>query len=165
MINFFALIFFPACMSAAIVHDAIYMRIPNWLCASLFVGYVGIIAWAHPPLSFATMHFSAFICVLIAGFILFVTGVLGGGDSKLLAVTVLWIGWEPALIDYLALVGIIGGLLALFALVTRFLNAYLALPLWSPVWLTQQGYKIPFGVSLGAAGLIVYPDLAAALLP
>lgn len=164
MITFVILLFFPACMSAAIVFDFTSMRIPNRLCALLFAGYFGTTLWSHQSLHAASIHLSVFLCVLLVGFLLFFTGVMGGGDGKLMASTALWIGWNPILVDYLVLAGVLGGLVSLFALFTRSLSSYWPVPGWVPGWLTERACKVPFGVALGASGIIVYPDLATALL-
>ena len=100
------------------------------------------------------------LCLLLFTFALYAFGKIGGGDAKLAAASAVWMGWGPV-IDYLLIASLLGGALALLILFGR----TFALPLFM---LKQPGIvnlhkpkgRIPYGVALGLAAVIVYPQTA-----
>ena len=91
--------------------------------------------------------------------ILFLLRIMGGGDGKLLAASVLWIGPDK-LWEFLFTTAIAGGILALVLLLFR------GLPLASafkgfPALQQLHGRKndIPYAVAIGCAVLLFYPNL------
>ena len=103
-------------------------------------------------------HAAAAACVLVVAFGLFACGWIGGGDAKLAAATVLWIGFAH-LADYLLYASLLGGALTLLLIQFR------ALPLprmlvgrqWAER-LHRRGGGVPYGIALAAAALV---DLSA----
>jgi prepilin peptidase CpaA len=88
---------------------------------------------------------------------LFATGVIGGGDAKLFAVTTLWLGLN-ALFQYAILVMLLGGLLTLGILFLR--RTPLPLFLFKYEWMRRLHDRkagIPYGVALAAAALMTLP--------
>jgi prepilin peptidase CpaA len=86
--------------------------------------------------------------------------VIGGGDAKLAAATVIWVGWG-SVIDYLLIASVFGGLLAMFLLSAR--QFPLPLALQRQPWIARLHEPrggVPFGVALGLGGVIVYPQTA-----
>jgi len=89
---------------------------------------------------------------------LFACGWIGGGDAKLAAAAVLWIGFAH-LAEYLLYASLLGGALTLLLLQFR------ALPLprmlvgrqWAER-LHRRGGGVPYGIALAAAALVIYPQ-------
>ena len=152
----------PALFILAAVWDLASFTIPNFFILallSLFIIVVGAamiggggIGWYEVGL-----HLLAGAIGLAAGIVLFATGVIGGGDAKLFAVTTLWIGLG-ALFEYTILVSIVGGGLTLGLIFIRRvpLPYYLTKYEWL-MRLHDQKAGIPYGVALAAAALLVLP--------
>jgi prepilin peptidase CpaA len=105
------------------------------------------------------MHFAAGALVLVVTFALFAIGGMGGGDAKLLAATAVWMGFGILLLEYLVLGAVFGGLLTLAVL--RFRNSPVSTLAAQNMFLrhfADHKTGIPYGVALGVAGLVVYPD-------
>ena len=155
-----ALIFvvFPFCMAFAIVSDMVSMTIANRVSLVL----VATFTIAAPLTGMAWVdfgwHFAAGALVLCCTFTLFAIGGMGGGDAKLLAATALWMGLSPQLMQYLIYASLLGGALTLLILAYRksplsiFTGGNLLLRHFA-----NEKVGIPYGVALGAAGLMVYP--------
>ena len=93
---------------------------------------------------------------LVIGFILFARNVIGGGDAKLLAATVLWVGL-PGLALFLFHVALSGAVLAMFLIAFRKAPA---LPFYAQApWLLrlhQEPKDIPYAVAICAGGLLSF---------
>lgn len=83
------------------------------------------------------------LCFVIAA-ILFSLGVWGGGDAKLVPAVVLWVG-PAALPRFLLVMAVVGGLVALAALVSRRAEAGSLRPV-------LRGH-VPYGIGIAAGGL------------
>jgi prepilin peptidase CpaA len=84
---------------------------------------------------------------------------MGGGDGKLIAAAALWTGPE-AIMPFLLLIALMGGVLALVILLYR------RLPLASTLASLTAFQKmhaekrdLPYAIAIGIAGLIIYPRL------
>jgi prepilin peptidase CpaA len=141
---------------AAAYGDVKTHRIPNWLVAAVaVVGIARLIAIGD--LSFALYTVSASLLVLIATFLLFWRGLVGGGDAKLLPATALLVGYHD-LFNFLVLMSLCGALVsiailatrrgALFSLVIHFIHG----PSEQPQEKLQL--VVPYGTAI-AAGAIV----------
>jgi prepilin peptidase CpaA len=158
MLSIPALFIFPILMAYAASSDLLTMRIANWLVAALFVAWVGLAFIAQMSWAEMGLNLAAAGIVLVAAFIFFAFGWIGGGDAKLVSVTSLWVGFGfmlPYLI-YAALLG--GGLTLLILAIRRYpLPAQLARVKWiDRLHDTRSG--VPYGIALAIAGLLVYPD-------
>ncbi|MBC6440771.1 MAG: prepilin peptidase [Rhodospirillales bacterium] len=89
---------------------------------------------------------------------LFVLNRLGGGDVKLLAAAACWTGFA-ILPDFLIVVGLAGGVLALGLLVIRrLLRGRIAED--SPLArLLGQTRDVPYGIAIAAGGIVVWPKM------
>ena len=144
-------------MAAPISSDLTTMRIPNWIAAALVGGNLLISLWLRLPLTAITLNFSCGAAVLLLATALFSLGWIGGGDAKLAAATAVWIGWR-SILDYGLAASIFGGLLTALILVSRALPLPPALA--AQPWISRLHDRrsgIPYGVALGAAGLLLYP--------
>ncbi len=152
----------PALFILTAVWDITSFTIPNIFVLallSLFIVFAGGAAISGSGMGWydAGFHLLAGLIGLAAGMALFATGVIGGGDAKLFAVTTLWLGLN-ALLQYAILVTLIGGLLTLAILFIR--RTPLPLFLMKYEWvrrLHDRKAGIPYGVALAAAALMTLP--------
>jgi prepilin peptidase CpaA len=137
-------------------------RIPNAL--SIAVATLGLIRMilVHDPVV-ASQTLAAGAAVFAAAFLLFSRGIVGGGDAKLVAATVLLIGYHD-LFGFLFLMSLFGGALAL-AILARDKIRHQPLILSRPGKIsstTQAGgdsmvaaqSTVPYGVAIAAGGMI-----------
>ncbi|HMQ57091.1 MAG TPA: prepilin peptidase [Rhizobiaceae bacterium] len=152
-------IIFPLAMIYAIVSDAVTMKIANRVSVGLAVAFVPLALIGGMPLADIGMHLVAGLVLLAATFCLFSFGVMGGGDAKLIAATAIWYGWNIVLVHYILTASMIGGGFTLALLMFRHspLAGYAAtFPMLRHLSDQQKG--IPYGIALGIAGLLLFPD-------
>lgn len=138
----------------AVLKDLTSFTIPNRVGLALVAAFAIAAPAAGLPLEALAMHVAAGALVLIVGFALFAFGLIGGGDAKLAAATALFLGFE-FLANYVVLSAVLGGVLTLNILVLRQLPI-LALPgrLGWVARLQDRSEGVPYGVALGAAGIM-----------
>ncbi|MCT7374356.1 A24 family peptidase [Chelativorans salis] len=153
-----ALLLFAGSMIFAGLKDVTTMTIRN----RLVLGLAGVYLLLAPAAGFGVeaMLFSGAVAaaVFACTFVLFAFGWIGGGDAKLSAVAVLWLGPELA-IPYVIYASVFGAFLTLALL------QYRRLPL--PALLQQMGWPgrlhststgVPYGVALALATLLLLPE-------
>lgn len=144
---FWALI---ALLALAALQDAIMLKISNYIClAVLLLGVAGALI-AGPQISLWENGL-VFVLALTVGTFLFGRGVLGGGDVKLFAATILWFELGTSA-RFLLWTAIAGGVLAVVIIVAR------AMP-WpeamrSRVRVLQPKAGIPYGIAIAAGAII-----------
>ena len=129
MVELWLLMFGCGLLAAAVVFDVTSRQIPNTIpiaLLGLFALYATLVD--HRDLVPLWTHILTGAVLLVLGFALFRTGMLGAGDGKLMAAAGLWVG--PASIgSFLVGVGLLGLGLGLFSLLpfdaTRRLRAEL----------------------------------------
>jgi prepilin peptidase CpaA len=92
------------------------------------------------------------------GFALFALGYVGGGDAKLFAVTLLWLGLRD-LMPYVLIASIAGGVLTLIMLALR--QCPLPQPFLRQAWIVKlhdSRAGIPYGVALAAGAFVLLPS-------
>ncbi|MFD2237897.1 A24 family peptidase [Aureimonas populi] len=148
-------LFFVPAMILAMVSDIRSMTIPNRLCLFLVAAFaVSALAAGMAPAAIG-IHALTGLLVLALTFCLFALNWMGGGDAKLIAATALWFGPGAGLADYVLLSALFGGALTLCLLGAR----ALARPATGIVFLDRLLHPrtgVPYGVALGAAGIIVF---------
>ena len=110
---------FGALLFAASCFDVLKLRIPNLIpvaLIALFALQIVVGRSTQAPLD----HILAMTLALLIVLPLFALDMLGGGDVKLLAAVALWLGMNK-LAALLILVGVVGGVFALFWLGMRWL--------------------------------------------
>jgi prepilin peptidase CpaA len=93
-------------------------------------------------------------------FTLFAGGVFGGGDAKMVAAIGVWLGFDQ-LLPYALIAGVFGGVFALLLMQARaypWPSMVLKFPFIARLSNEKEG--IPYGVALGAAALLLYPESA-----
>jgi len=158
MLEFALLFFFPFFMVYSAASDILTMTIPNQVSLLLIAGFFVLAVAIGLDMSTILWHLAAFAAVLFGGFALFAIGQMGAGDVKLSASTALWLGWSIHLVEYLILFSFIGGVLVMINLFSRgrFVPEFAGRMEWF-VRLYNSN-KVPYGVALGAAGIMVYPS-------
>ena len=115
-------------------------QIDNWLNAGIALG--APLFWYATGIGWVDIVFQVGIALVVFGVLvaLFVTGLMGGGDVKLLSALALWIApaWFLKLIIMMAL---LGGLLTI------------ALAFWHGARRRRERLAIPYGVAISSAGL------------
>ncbi|MEL6287785.1 MAG: prepilin peptidase [Pseudomonadota bacterium] len=154
----FALLFFPGLIAFAGAMDLFTMTIPNRISICLVAGFLIYAPMTGLSLYDIGLHIACGILILALTVGMFELGWMGGGDAKILSAISLWFGFTH-LGSFLMLVCILGGLLTLALLMFR------KFPLpgaWvRQAWLNRLHHPktgIPYGISIAAGALIVYPS-------
>jgi prepilin peptidase CpaA len=160
MLNAALTLFFPFLMAYAAASDMLSMTISNKVSLALIAGFFLFGTAIQMNFSEMAWHVAVFAIVLTAGFALFAAGTIGGGDAKLAAAAALWLGWG-SLLPYLLISALIGAMLTLVIL--RLRSMPIPQRLTSVVWIARlhrADEGIPYGIALGAGGILVYPQSA-----
>jgi prepilin peptidase CpaA len=152
------LMLFPAMMALAASSDLLTMTISNRVSLILAGGFFALALVSGMSGMSMLMHVAAAAAVLVAAFICFAQGWIGGGDAKLAAATALWLGFDH-LFEYLLYASLFGGALTILLLQFRMipLPRLLAGQDWAER-LHQKDAGVPYGIALAAAALCIYPD-------
>lgn len=148
---------FPAMMAFAASSDLFTMTIANRVSLILVAGFGIVAVLSGTAASDLLMHAAAAASVLMVVFFFFTRGWIGGGDAKLAAATVLWLGFAH-LVDYLVYASIFGGVLTLTIIYFRTVplpQLFVGRPWVERLHRSDSG--VPYGIALAAAALIVYP--------
>lgn len=149
---------FPAAVILAAFTDLFTMTIPNRISLVLIAAFLALAPFSGITLPQFGWHVAAGAIVLAVTFGLFIAGIIGGGDAKLVSAVALWVGMDH-LLPYLLVASLFGGALTLGLLTFR----KMPLPLdWNNLgWLSRlhdpKG-KIPYGIALAAGALWIYPE-------
>jgi prepilin peptidase CpaA len=148
---------FPVAMAFAASNDLFTMKIPNRVSLALVAGFVIVALLSRMPVEVFGANLAIGVAVLAATFVLFSLNLLGGGDAKLIAAGSIWMGPDH-IVEYLAYIGFLGGVLSVAILAYRkwFPAEALALPGWAQRLHTPGG-PIPYGIAIAAGGLAVFP--------
>jgi prepilin peptidase CpaA len=161
----FFIIAVSAILLAAAGWDLASYTIPNFLPLALLGAFVVFAAVTRMHAPAIGIHALAGLMGLALGFALFAFGLFGGGDAKLLAATVLWLGFGkdpnglPYLLEYVLMTAVFGGALAIVLLGLR--NVPMPAALSARPWLARlhdARSGIPYGVALAAGALVVLLD-------
>lgn len=126
------------------------------------------------------ISFGVFLAVLAVGFLLYALKYFGAGDAKYLAVASLWIGGGQGVLQFILIVTMMGGLLAVLYLLLKDHMARLSDVIWNFIqkgetkypWLqliwvgsgsgAERGSRenisskaIPYGVAIASGALIM----------
>jgi prepilin peptidase CpaA len=148
---------FPGMMAFAASSDLFTMTIANRVSLILAAGFFLLAVMTGMSGTDMLWHAGAGAAMLVVTFVLFTCGWIGGGDAKLAAVTMLWLGFAH-LFDYLIYASLFGGALTL--LLIQFRALPLPRALVGREWverLHRSGGGVPYGIALAAAALLVYP--------
>jgi len=143
--------------AVAFLADVATMRISNRLTGALALLYVVATPFSAYRWDQALATAGVSFAVLAAGLLLFARGWVGGGDVKLAAGAVLWVGAEQAL-AYFVYTSLAGGALTLALILFRKLPLGPAMTRtpWIARLHTPNG-KVPYGVALASAAIFLLP--------
>lgn len=157
ILHWLVIVLFALCILGAVIQDCRSLLISNYFSIFLVLLFVPASLVADLSTSDIALHFLISFAVLVIATPLFIYGIMGGGDVKLLAATSLWFDWVD-LGSYLVLIAVLGGVLALTILIMRRLSKSgtdkPALP-----WLSDQE-GLPYGVAIGIAALALMPKIS-----
>jgi prepilin peptidase CpaA len=158
LIETIRLTLFPVVLAFAAFSDLFTMTIANRVSLILVAGFFLLAILTGMSVHDMLSHAGAGAAVLVVAFACFTQGWIGGGDAKLAAVTVLWLGLGH-LADYLVYASLLGGALTIGLIQFR------AIPmpqmLMGQAWaqrLHRSDTGVPYGIALAIAALIVYPQ-------
>ncbi|MBW3097786.1 A24 family peptidase [Pseudohoeflea coraliihabitans] len=152
-------VIFPLLMAVAAFSDMFSMTIPNRVSIILALAFVLIAPFSGLTLAAIGWHLAAGLLVFVVCFALFALNAMGGGDAKILAASSIWFGFGTDLLAYMTLIGIFGGALTALVLLLRSKDHVLvALPVQLPMSLLNPQKGVPYGIAIGLAGLVSYPD-------
>jgi prepilin peptidase CpaA len=157
VIDAIELTLFPAMMAFAASSDLFTMTIANRVSLILVAGFGLLALLVGMSTAEIISHAGAAAVVLAIVFAMFTRGWIGGGDAKLAAATVLWLGFAH-LADYLVYASLIGGALTLA--IIQFRTMPLPKLFVGREWaerLHRLDAGVPYGIALAAAALLVYP--------
>jgi len=152
------LLLFPALMAFAAASDLFTMTISNRVSLALAAGFLALAFASGMAAPDILMHLAAGSVVLVAAFVCFSFGWIGGGDAKVAAGAALWFGFAH-LLNYLLYASLFGGALTLLLL--QFRQWPLPYVLAGQTWLLKLHAKesgIPYGIALAIGALVVYPE-------
>jgi prepilin peptidase CpaA len=137
--------------------DLTSYTIPNFIPAALLLAFAVYSITAGYTLAAYEHHALAALLALVAGFLLFSPGFIGGGDAKLFTGIAIWFGMHD-LLPYILLASVFGGAFTLALLAVRRwpLPQALAAHAWINRLHEPRG-GIPYGVALSAAALAILP--------
>lgn len=147
----------PCLLALAAGWDFASLTIPNTLSLAILLAFAAFTIAAPLPPQIVMTHLFAGLLGLLIGFALFATGFIGGGDAKLFACTLVWVGLSSAL-PYALVASVFGGALAIAFVCLR------ALPLpdllMRHAWIARLHSPkggLPYGVALALGGVAVIP--------
>lgn len=148
----------PALLALAAGWDLASYTIPNWLQGALIAAFAAFVVATGLSTALIGSHLLAGFLGLLAGFSLFALGYIGGGDAKLFACTLLWLGLHDILVFALA-ASLFGGVLTLSLLTLRRLPlpALAARQAWI-MRLHDPKAGVPYGVALAAGAFVILPQ-------
>lgn len=149
------IVIFSALLIMAALHDATSFRIPNWVSVAIAALYP--LHAVYSPLGIDWLAALALaVGVFVVGVLLFVRGIVGGGDVKLLTAVSLWAGTEFGA-QLMIVTAVIGGVMALIMISPArhvLVHAYDHLGRGgngNP----YQDNQLPYGIAIAAGGLAV----------
>jgi len=152
------IIVFAILLASAAGWDLASFTIPNFLSVALIGAFAALVIAAGMAPGAIFYHLLAGFIGLAVGFTLFALGYIGGGDAKLFACILLWLGFAN-LLDYTLLATVLGGALSLALLAMRRLP--LPLSLHRQAWIARLHDAkggVPYGVALAAGAFLILPQ-------
>ena len=163
-LQFALLLVFPALVVVAALKDVTSYTIPNWISLVLIAAFAPVALISGASLATIGLCLAAGLVALLLGMGMFAARWIGGGDAKLFAAAVLWLGW-PAAGPFMLVTALAGGALTLGLLSLRsgWFEPVLA---GSPPWIRKLGARggdIPYGVAIAVGALMAFPQGALTL--
>lgn len=148
-------IIFTGLLLLVIAIDVHSFRIPNWLNVIIMGFFPLWILGAGMPFDWMS-SLSMSSVFFVVGFSLFSLKIMGGGDTKLLAVLGLYTGWSEAALALVIYTALLGGVITIGTLIARYM-----LP---PLFRTLKMKTIPRLFTIGEPMVPYGPAIAGAML-
>ena len=148
---------FWALMLYAAYSDLKSYTLPNFISLLLIAGFCLVMLIIQPPLAGVAWHVGIGVILFVIGFLMFATGLFGGGDVKVIAALGLWLG-PVNVLPFLTLMAVFGGILALALIIFRKIEIpqhWLKNSAIAGLHSKEEG--IPYGVAIAIAALIEFP--------
>ncbi|HYD44799.1 MAG TPA: prepilin peptidase [Phenylobacterium sp.] len=150
---------FPALVIVAALRDCTTFTIPNWISLALLGTFPVAATAVGLPLSSMGLALLLGFGGLLAGMAMFAAGWIGGGDAKMFAAAMPWLGLA-GLGQYLMVTALAGGALAMFLL---FMRSGRMSPILGhgPSWLSRlatRGENVPYGMAIAVGALAAFPS-------
>jgi prepilin peptidase CpaA len=158
----FLLLCFFALIAFAALSDLKSFRIPNRISLALLALYPLHVLFSPVPVGWL-MALSVASLVFVSGLTLFLCGMVGGGDVKLLTATSLWAG-STLVLPLLVIMGLAGGAMAVAALAVQYARRYHASGIAGVIVpdTSIAAPKLPYGVAIAVGGFYAGIQLMAA---
>ncbi|MEN5147431.1 A24 family peptidase [Brevundimonas diminuta] len=153
-----ALMLLPVFAVVAALHDVVTMKIPNWISGLLIISFFPAAFMMGLPLGDVGVSTGLAVAALLVGMGMFAMNWIGGGDAKLLAASMLWMGASAGL-PFVLYTAIAGGGFCLMLMTARSHLPFFAQT--GPGWvvrLMQPKGDIPYGVAIAIGALLAYPS-------
>ncbi|WP_084420310.1 A24 family peptidase [Henriciella litoralis] len=147
----FAFVFVALCLYAA-MRDVETLTITNGLNATIAFLFIPAAIVVAPGWDVTGGHLLAGAIAFAISVLLFVFGVFGGGDAKMIPAVMLWLG-PGATMPFLTAMAVIGGGLAITVILARRLVPAGAAPGFARETMSA-GNGVPYGVAI--AGGVIY---------
>lgn len=154
ILDIFATGFFALCLFAAL-RDLSTLTIPNWLNAWIAILFVPAMIVAMPGWEVTGWHLLAGFIAFWISVLLFMGGIFGGGDAKMIPGVVLWIG-PGGVMTFIYGTALVGGILVFLVLLARRLVPAYAVPGFAFETL-QEKRGVPYGVAIAAGAVLAAP--------
>lgn len=132
--------------TVAAVSDARTMRIPNWMSVAIVVAFA--VRAVVSPETFQWMDLAFGAGVFVVGFVFYALKGFGAGDVKLATAGALWFGAAQAS-DFLAVMALVGGALAILILVANHMAAFHRILRFAMPAL-ERTKSVPYGIAIAA---------------
>jgi len=142
------------CLYAAL-NDVATLTIPNWLNLSLALLGLSALAVAGLGLEAILWHLGVALLAFAVSFGLFVLGVWGGGDAKMVPAVLLWLG-PLGVVPFFYWMALSGGVLALILILARKAVPQDKAPKVLSLAL-KQGAGVPYGVAIAVGVFMAVP--------
>jgi prepilin peptidase CpaA len=139
--------------------DLTRFEIPNLLCIVVALAYLPFAILNETGWQDIGLHYLVGLAALGVGFLLFILGVFGGGDSKFIAAVILWFDIGDIL-PFIFYTTIFGGLLAILFIGFRSLplpKSWRAHAVIAKLHSKKSG--LPYALAIGGGGLVIYPQI------
>lgn len=130
------------------VSDVRALHIPNWHSIVIVGAFAA--AYALSPDSFGKwwVHLGGLGFFFIVTYLMFIAGMMGGGDSKLGSALALWVGLK-GIVVYVFWMALLGGIIGAFSLWMKKKKPFKSPPAGSWMATVQEGGNgIPYGVAI-----------------
>jgi prepilin peptidase CpaA len=157
-IQYALVLVFPVLVVTGGLRDLVSYIIPNWISLALVAAFLPAAFAAGVGPGAIGLHAAVGAAGLVLGMGMFAAGWIGGGDAKLFAASLLWLGW-PAAASFAIYLSLAGGGLALTLLILRSARMRPIMAL-APPWaerLARPGEGTPYGVAIAIGALCAFP--------